>query len=52
VGAFMLVLASVGACTFVWVWCTLGSELVLCQCDTENRAEQYSSNPNSSKRAR
>jgi hypothetical protein len=48
VSTFMFVLASVGESMLVSVWCTLGSELVFCQFDTENRAEQYSSKPNSS----
>ena len=48
VSTFMFVLASVGECMLVSVWCTLGSELVFCQFDTENRAEQYSSKRNSS----
>jgi hypothetical protein len=45
---FMFVLASVGECMVVYVWCTLGSDLVFCQFDTVNRTEQYSSRPNSS----
>ncbi len=48
VSTFMFVLASVGECMLVSVWCTFGSEIVFCQFDTEIRADQYSSKPNSS----